>query len=84
MFTGVVGSHPAGVRSAGIYPTSLCTCIGSALIQFPMLDVQGTRGGGYISVRCEILHFSVISTNRVLVFASTTCVALTGLSQAVA
>jgi hypothetical protein len=39
MFTGVVGSHPAGVHSAGISPASHCTCIGSALIQIPTLDV---------------------------------------------
>jgi hypothetical protein len=84
MFTGVVGSQPAGVRSAGISPTSLCTCFGSALIQVPMLDVYGTRGGGSIVVRCKILCFSLISTNWSLVFASTTCDALTGLSHTVA
>jgi hypothetical protein len=47
-----------------------------------MLDVYGTRGGGLKVVCCEILHFSVISTNRYLVFASTTCDALTGMSHA--
>jgi hypothetical protein len=49
-----------------------------------MLDVYCTRGGGLKVVHCEILHFSVISTNRDLVFASMTCDALTGLSHAVA
>jgi hypothetical protein len=84
IFTGVVGSHPAGVRSTWISPTSLCTCLGNASIQVPMLDVYGTRGGQLKVVRCEILHFSVISTNRDLIFAPTTRDALTGLPQAVA
>jgi hypothetical protein len=84
MFTGVVGSQPAGVRSAGISPTSICTCLGSASMQFPMLNVYGTRGGGSIVLRYETLHFSVISTNRGLVFASTICDALTGMSHAMA
>jgi hypothetical protein len=45
MFTGIVGSHPEGVLSVGISPTSLCICRGSALIQHPMLDVYGSKGG---------------------------------------
>jgi hypothetical protein len=53
-------------------------------MQVPMLDVYGTRGGGSKVVCCEILHFSVISTNRDLVFASTTCDAITGMSHMVA
>jgi hypothetical protein len=84
IFTGVVGYHPTGVHSAEISPTNLCTCLGNALIQVPMLDVYVTRGVGLKVVCCDILHFSVISTNRDLVFASTTCDALTGLSHAVA
>jgi hypothetical protein len=48
-----------------------------------MLDVCGTRGGVLKVVPCDILHFSVISTNRDLVFASTTCDALIGLSHMV-
>jgi hypothetical protein len=72
-----------GVRNAGISPTNLCTCLDNASMQVPMLEVYGTRGGGLKVVRCEILHFPVISTNRDLIFASTTCDALTGLSHAV-
>jgi hypothetical protein len=83
MFTGVVGYHPVGVISVGISPASICTCLGTALIQFPMLDVYRTKGGGSNVVRRTILHFSVISTNRVLVFASTTRDARTGLTQTV-
>jgi hypothetical protein len=83
MFTGVVGSQSMGVHSAGISSTNRYTCLGNASIQVPMLDVYGTRGGGLKVIHCEILHFSVIFTNRGLVFASTTCDALTGLSHAV-
>jgi hypothetical protein len=78
-FTCVVGSYPAGVRSAGISPTNRCTCLGNDSMHVPMLDVYGTRGGGLKVVGCEILNFSVISTNRDLVFPLTTCDALTGL-----
>jgi hypothetical protein len=49
-----------------------------------MLDVYGTKGGGSKVVRCEILHFFVIYKNRDLIFASTSCDALTGLLHAVA
>jgi hypothetical protein len=84
IFTGVVGSHPAGVLVAGISPTSLCTCIGNASIQVPTLDVYDTRGGGLMVDYCVILHLSVISMNRGLVFASTTCDVLIGLSHAMA
>jgi hypothetical protein len=83
MFTGVVESHPVGVLIVGISPTSLCTCLCNALIQFPMLDVYGTTWGGSNVVRRTILHFSVIFTNRVLVVASTTCDARTGVTQTV-
>jgi hypothetical protein len=82
MFTGIVGSHPEGVLSVGIYPTSLYICCGSALIQHPMLDVYGTKGGRSSIGRRVILHLPVISTNRVLVFVSTTCVARAGRAQA--
>jgi hypothetical protein len=82
MFTGIVGSHPEGVLSVGISPTSLCICRGSALIQHPMLDVYGTKGGRSSVGRRAILHLPVIYTNRVLVFVSTTCVALSGRAQA--
>jgi hypothetical protein len=82
MFTGIVGSHPEGVLSVGISPTSLCICRGSALIQHPMLDVYGTKGVRSIDGRRVILHLHVISTNRVLVFVSTTCVARAGRAQA--
>jgi hypothetical protein len=82
MFAGIVGSHPEGVLSVGISPTSLCICRGSALIQHPMLDVYGTKGGWSIVGRRVILHLPVISTNRVLVFVSTTCVARAGRAQA--
>jgi hypothetical protein len=82
MFTGIVGSHPEGVLSVGISPTSLYICRGSALIQHPMLDVYGTKGGRSIEGRRVILHLPVISTNRVLVFVSTTCVARAGRAQA--
>jgi hypothetical protein len=68
MFTGIVGSHPEGVLNVGISPTSLCICHSSALIQHSMLDVYGTKGGQSIDGRRVILHFPVISTNRVLVF----------------
>jgi hypothetical protein len=78
MFTGIVGSHPEGVLSIEIYPTSLCICRGSALIQHPMLDVYCNKGGRSSVGRRVILHLPVISTNRVLVFVSTTCVALAG------
>jgi hypothetical protein len=83
MFTGVVGSHPVGVLSVGTYPTSICICRGSALIQHPMLDVYGTRGGGSDVGRRVILYLPVIGTNRVLVFVSTTCVARAGRTQSV-
>jgi hypothetical protein len=53
-------------------------------MQVQMVEVYGTRIGGLIIVRCKFLHLYVISTNRGLVFASMTCVALTGLSHAVA
>jgi hypothetical protein len=82
MFTGIVGSHPEGVLSVGILPTSLCICRGIALIQHPMLDVYGTKGGRSSDGRRVILHLIVISTNRVLVFVSTTCVARAGRAQA--
>jgi hypothetical protein len=81
MFTGIVGSHPEGVLSVGISPTSLCICRGSALIHHPMLDVYGTKGGRSNVGRRVILHLPVISTNRVLVFVSTTCVARAGRAQ---
>jgi hypothetical protein len=83
MFTGIVGSHPEGVLSVGISLTSLCICLGSALIQHPMLDVYGTKGGRSNVGRRVILHLPVISTNRVLVFVSTTCVARAGRAQSV-
>jgi hypothetical protein len=83
LFTGVVGSHPAGVLSSGISPTSICTCLGNVSMQVPMLDVYVTRGGGLMVDHCEILYLSVISTNRGLIFAYTTCDALAGLSHAV-
>jgi hypothetical protein len=51
-------------------------------MQVPMLEVYGTKIGRLIIVRCVILHLSVISTNRGLVFASIACVALAGLSHA--
>jgi hypothetical protein len=76
MFTGIVGYHPEGVPSVGISPTSLCICRGSALIQHPMLVVYDTKGVRSIDGR------PVISTNRVLVFVSTTCVARAGRAQA--
>jgi hypothetical protein len=82
MFTGIVGPHSEGVLSVGISPTSLCICRGSALIQHQMLDVYGTKGGRSRVGRCVILHLPVISTNRVLVFVSTTCVARAGRAQA--
>jgi hypothetical protein len=47
-----------------------------------MLDVLGTKGGRSIVGRRVILHFPVFSTNRVLVFVSTTCVARAGRAQA--
>jgi hypothetical protein len=72
-----------GILSFGISPTSLCACLDSALLQLTMLDVYGTKGGGSNVVRCVMLHLSVISTNRALVFASTTRVARTGMTQAV-
>jgi hypothetical protein len=53
-------------------------------MQVPMLDLYGTRGEGLKVVRCDILHFSSILTNRDLVFAPTTCDALTGLPHEVA
>jgi hypothetical protein len=82
MFTGIVGSHPEGVLSVGISPTSLCICRGSALIQHPMLDVYGTKGVRSSDGRCVILHLHVIYTNRVFVFVSTTGVARTGRAHA--
>jgi hypothetical protein len=82
MFTGIVRSHPEGVLSVGIYPTGLCICRGSALIHHPILDVYGTKGGQSSVGRHVILHLPVISTNRVLVSASTTCVARAGRAQA--
>jgi hypothetical protein len=82
MFTGIVGSHPEGVLSVGISPTSLCICRGSALIQHPLLDVYGTKGGRSSVGRRVILRLPVISTNQVLVFFSTTCVARAGHAQA--
>jgi hypothetical protein len=48
-------------------------------MQVPMLDVYGTRGGGLMVGRCEILHLSIISMNRGLVFALTAFDVLTGL-----
>jgi hypothetical protein len=83
MFTGIMGSHPVGVLSVGISPTSLCICRGSALIQHPMLDVYGTKGGGSNIGRHVILNLPVISTNRILVFVSTTCIARSGRRQSV-
>jgi hypothetical protein len=56
----------------------------NASMQVPMLQVYGTIIGRLTIMRCEILHVSVISTNRSLVFASTTFVALTGLSHTAA
>jgi hypothetical protein len=84
IFTSVVGSRPMGVRNAGISPISICTCLGNASMQVPMLDMYGTRGGGLKVVLCNILHFFVISRNRDLCFASTTCDAIIGLPHAVA
>jgi hypothetical protein len=81
MFTGIVGSHPEGVLSVWILPMSLCIYRGSSLIQYPMLDVYGTKGGQSSVGRRVILHLPVISTNRVLVFFSTTCVARAGRAQ---
>jgi hypothetical protein len=82
MFTGIVGSQPEGVLSVVISPTSLCVCRRSALIQHPLLDVYGTKGGRSSDGRRVILHLLVISTNRVLVFVSTMCVAHAGRAQA--
>jgi hypothetical protein len=82
IFTGIVGSHPEGVLSVGISPMSLCICHGSDLIHHPMLVVYDTKGGRSIDGRRVILHLPVISTNRVLVFVSTTCVARAGRAQA--
>jgi hypothetical protein len=82
MFTGIVGSHPEGVLSVGISPTSLCICRVSALIQHPMLDVYGTKGGRSSVGRRVIVNLPVISMNRVLVFVSTTCVTRAGRAQA--
>jgi hypothetical protein len=82
MFTGIAGSHPEGVLSVGILPTSICICRGSALIKHPMLDVYDTKGGRSSVGRRVILHLPVISTNWVLVFVSTTCVARAGRAQA--
>jgi hypothetical protein len=81
MFTGIVGSHPEGVLSVGISTTSLCICRGSALIQHPLLDVYGTKGGRSSVGRCMIVNLPVIYTNRVLVSVSTTCVARAGRAQ---
>jgi hypothetical protein len=83
MFTGIVGSHPKGVPSVGISLTSICIFRGSALIQHPMLDLYGSKGGRSNVVRRVILHLPVTSTNRVLVFVSTTCVARVGRAQSV-
>jgi hypothetical protein len=47
-----------------------------------MLDVYGTKGGRSSDGRRVILNLLVISTNRVLVFVSTTCVARAGRAQA--
>jgi hypothetical protein len=77
------GSHPVGVINVEISPMSLCICRGSALIQHPMLDVYGTKGGGFNAGRRMILNLPVISTNRVIVFVSTTCVARAGRTQSV-
>jgi hypothetical protein len=74
MFTRNVGSHPVGVLSVGISPTTICICRGSALIKHPILDLYGTKGGRSNVGRRVILHLPVISTNRVFVFVSTTCV----------
>jgi hypothetical protein len=82
MFTGIVGSHPEGLLSVGISPTSLCICHCSDLIKHPMLDVYGTKGIQSSFGRHVIVHLPVISTNRVLVFVSTTCVARAGRAQA--
>jgi hypothetical protein len=53
-------------------------------MQVLMLEVYGTRIGGLIIVHCEILHLSVISMNRGLVFASKIWFSLAGLLHAVA
>jgi hypothetical protein len=82
MFIGIVGSHPEGVLSVVISPTSLCKCRGSDLIHNSMLDVYGTKGGQSIIGRRVILHLPAISTNQYLVFVSTTCVARAGRVQA--
>jgi hypothetical protein len=68
----------------GYITTYLCTCLGNASMQVPMLDVYGTRGGGMKVVRSEILHFFVISKKRDLIFTSMACVALIGMSHTVA
>jgi hypothetical protein len=78
IFIEIMGSHSVGVLSVGISPTSLCICRSSALIHHPMLDVYGTKGGRSIDGRRVILNLPVTSTNRVLVFVSTTCVARAG------
>jgi hypothetical protein len=46
-----------------------------------MFYVYGTKGGRSIDGRRVLLHLHVISTNRVLVFVSTTCVARAGRGQ---
>jgi hypothetical protein len=83
MLTGIVGSHPVGFLSVGISPVILCICHGSALIHHPMLDVYGTKGGRSKVGRRVVLHLPVISTNWVLVFVSTMCVARAGCAQSV-
>jgi hypothetical protein len=83
IFTGVDGYHPDGVFIAGISPTNLWTCRGNASMQVPMLEIYCTRVGGLIIMHCDILHVSIIFTNRGLVCVSTTCIALAGLSHAV-
>jgi hypothetical protein len=82
MFTGIVGSHPEGVLSVGISTMSLYIFRRSALIQHPILDVYGTKGGRSSVGRRVILHLPVISMKRVLVFVSTTCIARAGRAQA--
>jgi hypothetical protein len=61
---------------------SVCICRGSDLIQHPILDVYGAKGGRSSVRRRVILHLPVISMSRVLVFVSNTCVAGAGRAQA--
>jgi hypothetical protein len=82
MFTGRMGPHTKGVLSVGISPGSLCICRGSAFIHHPILDVHGTKGGRSSVGRCVIFYLPVVSTNRVMVFVSTTLIAHSGRAQA--